>query len=294
VGELSKKRIKNVQKMIKLGKIEVCSVLRVDHEKGYIDLSRKKVLASDFDECYKRYCQNKIGHNIMVSAAKKMNVNVIELYDSFGWRKAREYGTLYNYFGQLMNALSRKTDGTRGTVNGTVPEDVHAPDASIAADNTDEKLAKHETKKSNAVKAMATYDELVKDIDPSFINILVEQTKLKYNIQKVKIRADIDLTCPAKGGIEAIKDALRSVKSVDDKIEVSLIRPPTYAITLLLHDREEGIRLVKKGCEQVKKRIEELNGTYAEVNEVKVYGVKEKKDLNRRFGEAIDVESDEE
>lgn len=283
VGELSKKRIKNVQKMIKLGKIEVCSVLRVDHEKGYIDLSRKKVLASDFDECYKRYCQNKIGHNIMVSAAKKMDIGVMELYESFGWEKAREYGSLYGYFGQLMSALSRKSDEKKEAVAG-----VSAQDVSSAADKVGE------ASKNSMTRNPVTYEDLVKNINPSMIDVLVDQTKLKYNVQKVKIRADIDVTCPAKGGIEAIKDALRSVKSVHDRIEVSLIRPPTYAITLLLHDREEGVRLVKDGCVRIKSRIEELDGTYAVVNKVKVYGFKEKKDLNRRFGEAIDVESDEE
>lgn len=44
LSELSSRRIRSIQKLIRVGRNEVVTVLRVDKEKGYIDLSKKKYL----------------------------------------------------------------------------------------------------------------------------------------------------------------------------------------------------------------------------------------------------------
>ena len=41
--EVTKKRVKSVTKFIKIGRIETMMVIRVDKDKKYIDLSKKKV-----------------------------------------------------------------------------------------------------------------------------------------------------------------------------------------------------------------------------------------------------------
>lgn len=53
--EISRKRTKSVKRLLRLGKKEVALVLRVDHEKGFIDLSRKKVKKEDSIECEKKF-----------------------------------------------------------------------------------------------------------------------------------------------------------------------------------------------------------------------------------------------
>ncbi|KAI5407701.1 hypothetical protein KIW84_053807 [Lathyrus oleraceus] len=42
-SELSRRRIRSVSSLIKVGRIEPVMVLRVDKEKGYIDLSKRRV-----------------------------------------------------------------------------------------------------------------------------------------------------------------------------------------------------------------------------------------------------------
>lgn len=47
LSELSRRRIRSVQKLIKVGRQEPVMVLRVDKEKGYIDLSKRRVNPED-------------------------------------------------------------------------------------------------------------------------------------------------------------------------------------------------------------------------------------------------------
>eukprot|EP01010_Urceolus_cornutus_P002387 NODE_3048_length_420_cov_89.749326_g2432_i0.p1 GENE.NODE_3048_length_420_cov_89.749326_g2432_i0~~NODE_3048_length_420_cov_89.749326_g2432_i0.p1 ORF type:complete len:130 (-),score=16.85 NODE_3048_length_420_cov_89.749326_g2432_i0:3-392(-) len=42
LSELSRRRIRSVNKHIRVGKTEIVQVFRVDRDKGYIDLSKKK------------------------------------------------------------------------------------------------------------------------------------------------------------------------------------------------------------------------------------------------------------
>ena len=65
LSELSRRRIRSVNKLIRVGKQEVCMVLRVDKEKGYIDLSKRRVSAEDVAKCDERFNKSKAVHSIM-------------------------------------------------------------------------------------------------------------------------------------------------------------------------------------------------------------------------------------
>lgn len=47
LSELSRRRIRSINKLIRVGRNEVVMVLRVDKEKGYIDLSKRRVSPDD-------------------------------------------------------------------------------------------------------------------------------------------------------------------------------------------------------------------------------------------------------
>ena len=54
-SELSRRRIRSVSSLIKVGRQETVMVLRVDKEKGYIDLSKRRVSEEDIQACEERY-----------------------------------------------------------------------------------------------------------------------------------------------------------------------------------------------------------------------------------------------
>ncbi|KAJ5692937.1 Eukaryotic translation initiation factor 2 subunit alpha [Penicillium macrosclerotiorum] len=59
LSELSRRRIRSIQKLIRIGRNEVVIVLRVDKEKGYIDLSKRRVSPEDVIKCEERYNKSK-------------------------------------------------------------------------------------------------------------------------------------------------------------------------------------------------------------------------------------------
>ena len=61
LSELSRRRIHSIQKLIRVGRNEVVMVLRVNQEKGYIDLSKRHVSPMDVAACEDKscYCDNK-------------------------------------------------------------------------------------------------------------------------------------------------------------------------------------------------------------------------------------------
>ena len=78
LSELSRRRIRSVNKLIRVGKQEVCMVLRVDKEKGYIDLSKRRVSAEDVAKCDERFNKSKAVHSIMrhISEVKSVDMEV--------------------------------------------------------------------------------------------------------------------------------------------------------------------------------------------------------------------------
>ncbi|KAJ1993702.1 hypothetical protein H4R33_000557 [Dimargaris cristalligena] len=98
LSELSRRRIRSVQKIIRVGKREVVVVLRVDKEKGYIDLSKRRVSPEEVAKCDEKYNKSKAVHSILTHVAKKKDMEVEDLYKTIGWPLYKKYGHAYDAF----------------------------------------------------------------------------------------------------------------------------------------------------------------------------------------------------
>jgi translation initiation factor 2 subunit 1 len=92
LSELSRRRIRSIQKLIRVGRNEVVVVLRVDKDKGYIDLSKRRVSPEDIVKCEERYNKSKMVHSIMRHVAEKTQTPIEEIYQSIGWPLNKKYG----------------------------------------------------------------------------------------------------------------------------------------------------------------------------------------------------------
>ena len=98
LSELTRKRIRSVHKLIRVKRNEVVMVLRVDKEKGYIDLSKRRVSAEDIAKCEDRYNKAKAVHSVMRHVADLHKVDLESVYTSVGWPLYKKYGHAYNAF----------------------------------------------------------------------------------------------------------------------------------------------------------------------------------------------------
>jgi len=98
LSELSRRRIRSIHKLIRVGKTEIVVVLRVDAEKGYIDLSKRRVSPEDIARCEDKYNKSKTVHSIMRHVSETCQVRLEELYQQFGWDLYKRFGHGYDAF----------------------------------------------------------------------------------------------------------------------------------------------------------------------------------------------------
>jgi translation initiation factor 2 subunit 1 len=91
------------------------------------------------------------------------------------------------------------------------------------------------------------FDEL--EIEPEIKEALITYIKRKLAPQPVKIRADIEVTCFAYEGIDAIKEALAAGEK--NAVAIKLIAAPIYVMTMMTLDKEHGIELMNQSIESI-------------------------------------------
>jgi len=98
LSELSRRRIRSINKLIRVNRNEVVMVLRVDKEKGYIDLSKRRVSPEDVAKCEDRYNKAKAVHSVLRHVAEQRHVGLEELYTRAGWPLYRKYGHAHDAY----------------------------------------------------------------------------------------------------------------------------------------------------------------------------------------------------
>ncbi len=98
LSELSRRRIRSINKLVRVDRTEIVMVIRVDKEKGYIDLSKRRVDPEDVVKCEERYNKAKAVHSVLRQVADQKKKPLEELYQKIGWPLYRKYGHAYDAF----------------------------------------------------------------------------------------------------------------------------------------------------------------------------------------------------
>jgi len=109
LSELSRRRIRSVNKLIRIGKTEPVVVIRVDKEKGYIDLSKRRVAAEDVEKCNEQFSKAKAVNSILRHVADLLgyesDAQLEELYIKTAWHFEEKYkkkASAYDAFKQAV------------------------------------------------------------------------------------------------------------------------------------------------------------------------------------------------
>ena len=99
----SKVFIRSINKLIRVGRTEPVVVIRVDKDKGYIDLSKRRVSKEDIERCTEKYSKAKAVNSIVRHVAEilgfKTNEELEDLYKKTAWYfEAKSKKQVIKYF----------------------------------------------------------------------------------------------------------------------------------------------------------------------------------------------------
>jgi translation initiation factor 2 subunit 1 len=292
LSELSRRRIRSIHKLIRVNRNEVVMVLRVDREKGYIDLSKRRVSPEDVATCEDRFNKAKAVHGVLRHVAERRKYHLEDLYERIGWPLYKKYGHAYDAF---KLAISEEIDG--------------AAAAAAAANGSGGST----TTTTTTTPTPAVLGDPFADIDvPQDLKDEIKTYILRRLApQPVKIRSDIEVSCFTYEGIDAIRDALLAGMAVappgtaesndsnnatssasSSAIKIKLIAPPIYVLSTTTLEKEAGIALLNKAIETIRDKITQKGGKMDVKMEPKAVSVKEENELEAMMAR-LDEENQE-
>lgn len=102
ISEIAPGRIRNIHDYVREGKIVVCVVLRVDMERGHIDLSLRRVNESQKRNKLNQIKQEQKAEKIVEFAAKELKTDINQLYALITEKVFEKYSTLYSCFEDIV------------------------------------------------------------------------------------------------------------------------------------------------------------------------------------------------
>ncbi len=108
ISEMSNRRIRSISKLTRVGNVEVCLVLRVDADRGYIDLSKKRIHAEDDLKARDAFGKAKLVHGIMRHVATITGKDLAAVCGIVSWKLYKELGPLKAY--DLLRRMIHEND----------------------------------------------------------------------------------------------------------------------------------------------------------------------------------------
>jgi len=106
ISEISPGRIRNIRDFVKEGRKLVCKVLRINREKGQIDLSLRRVPLSVKKKKNEENKQEQRSEKILEAVAQKTKTTVVEMYNEFGKTLVAQYGSFNAFFQEFIAGTS--------------------------------------------------------------------------------------------------------------------------------------------------------------------------------------------
>lgn len=232
LSELSRKRIRSITRIIKVGRQEPVMVLRVDKEKGYIDLSKRRVSQEDIAKSDEKFGKSKLVHSIMRHVAETTKENLEELYTQIGWPLYKLYGHAFEAFKQMVvdqDEVIAKLNATNGE------------SALLAKEEVLEALMKNIRRRMTPQPVKFRAD--------------VEMTCYHYGgIEHIK----------------TAMRAAEAVGTESCPVKMKLVAPPLYVLTTQTLERGKGVDVLEAACEACQNSIEENKGKLVVVEKARV------------------------
>ena len=253
LSELSRRRIRSINKLIRVGRNEVAMVLRVDKDKGYIDLSKRRVSPEDVAACEDKFNKAKAVHGVLRHLAERRKFHLEDLYERIAWPLYKKYGHAYDAFKIALvedSSTANKLDEDPFT-SLDVPADV--------------------------------IDELK----------LYIRRRLAPQPIKIRADVEVScFTYDGIDAIREALFAGIAVGTENSPIKIRLIAPPIYVLSTMTLDKEIGIALLQKSIDVILEKISAKGGKMDVKMAPKAVSLKEETELQAMM-ERLELENRE-
>jgi len=217
LSELSRRRIRSINKLIRVGKTEPVVVIRVDKEKGYIDLSKRRVSAEDVEKCTERFAKAKAVNSILRHVADILNFEaneqLEELYQKTAWHFEEKYkskAAAYDVFKQAV-------------IDPSILDECGLEDQTkeVLLNNIRRKLTSQAVKiRADIECACYEYEgiDAVKEALRAGLEISTEELPIKINLIAPPLYVMTTSTPEKADGLKALEDAIERIKETITKL----------------------------------------------------------------------------
>lgn len=220
----------------------------VDEEKGYINLSKKRVEAEDIPPKQEQFAKAKAVHGIMQHVSATHGIDIEDLCEKVSWPLHTKYSCAFSAFKRHIE----------GEMNIWEDVDFSQPGKDISH------LA----------------EEMKKDIEMHM--------KRRLAVSTMRLMAKCEVSTHEYEGIDAIKDALNEgykANTADLEVNIKLIAHPVFALTCTCVEKELGDGVLTKALDLIKASIESKKGTF---NIVSKPQIQKKEDDKAEDGDSSD------
>ncbi|MBN1924100.1 MAG: S1 RNA-binding domain-containing protein [Nanoarchaeota archaeon] len=98
ISEISSRWTKNINDVVSVGKLIVCKVEKINEEKGYIDLSKKRVTSGQEKNKKDEIKNENRIEKLIEYACQKNKLTLKDFYEKTGYTILEDYGSLFDFY----------------------------------------------------------------------------------------------------------------------------------------------------------------------------------------------------
>ncbi|GFR67092.1 eukaryotic translation initiation factor 2 subunit 1 [Elysia marginata] len=211
LSELSRRRIRSINKLIRVGRSECVVVIRVDKDKGYIDLSKRRVSPEEVVKCEEKFAKAKAVNSILRHVAElmgyKSNEDLERLYEKTAWF----FDTKYNKPGSSFEAFKHAVQ------NPSVLDecDIDEETKKCLHDNICRRLTPQSLKIRADIDVACTYYDGVDAVKRALkkgLELSTEDMPIKINLIAPPLYVVTTNTLERSEGLKRLNKALDAIK----------------------------------------------------------------------------------
>jgi translation initiation factor 2 subunit 1 len=205
ISEISSARIRNIRDFVRENQKMVLKVLRIDIEKGHIDLSLRRVTKRERIEKIKSWKKDRKGDALLHAVAEKTGLPIHEVYQKAGVILEEKYG-LYDGFEKVVK------EGMDVLTKLEIPEDL----AKVIAQVAEERI------KIKTVKVRGVIE--VRCMKPNGVRCIQEAFSGAKKSQEAKdAKIEFSVIAAPKYSVEVTSDNWKRAEEVLDKVSENVV-----------------------------------------------------------------------